>query len=114
MVYLEDQMKRFEVLVALRVHHSYAGDGISKNQQFASGIIDFEGKRYRNLATLADDIVEKKPVLTQLVFRQRYKSEFLAVEELPDTERGEGGFGSTEQAVTSEPKKKEILSDSGE
>jgi len=91
-----DEDYRGELLVALRVHHSYAGDGISKSQQFASGIIDFEGNRFRTLSSLAEAIIEQKPVLTQIILRKRYSSKFEIVENLSETHRGDGGFGSTE------------------
>jgi dUTPase len=106
-----DEDYRGEVLVAIRVHHAHAGEGIGKSQQFAGGIIEFEGKRYRTLSSLAEAILRYKPVLTQLVLRKRYDSEFEVVEELDVTERGDGGFGSTEQTITRASARKEILTE---
>lgn len=105
-----DEDYRGEVLVAIRVHHAHAGEGIGKSQSYASGLIEFEGTRYRTLSSLAHAIVTRKPVLTQLVLRKRYDSEFRVVDELGVTPRGDGGFGSTEQTVTSASVRKELLS----
>lgn len=107
-----DEDYRGEILVAIRVHHAYAGEGIGKSQQFANGIIEFEGKRYRTLSSLAEAILRDKPVITQLILRRRYESEFVEVQELSETQRGDGGFGSTEvkeQTVTSASVRKELL-----
>jgi len=103
-----DEDYRGEVLVAIRVHHAYAGEGVGKSQQFANGIISFEGKRYRNMSALADGVLRLKPVLTQLILRKRYDSKFNVVSELPTTERGIGGFGSTESMTTASARK-EVL-----
>jgi dUTPase len=104
-----DEDYRGEVLVAIRVHHAHAGEGIGKSQRFAAGLIEFEKMRYRNLASLGEAIVRLKPVLTQLVLRKRYYSYFRVVDELGVTPRGDGGFGSTEQGVTSASVRKDLL-----
>jgi dUTP pyrophosphatase len=97
-----------EIRIAIRVHHEHSGSGVKKNDQYVSGLLNFEGHRYRTLSSLANAIVAKKPILTQLVLRKRYESDFVLVDELKETERGDGGFGSTE-GLTNASKRKEIL-----
>lgn len=106
-----DESYRGEILVALRIHHTMAGSAIRRSANYVEGLINFEGTRYRNLQTLANDIVRRKPVLTQMILRKREDTDFVVVEELNATERGDGGFGSTEQTITLASARKEMLSD---
>jgi dUTP pyrophosphatase len=103
-----DENYRGEVLVAIRVHHAHAGEGIGKSQQFATGLVEFENMRYRNLASLGEAIVRLKPVLTQLVLRRRYDSDFRVVDELNESERGDGGFGSSEKKKSETSRTKSV------
>tara|TARA_R110002110_G_scaffold73725_1_gene195456 strand:+ start:298 stop:855 length:558 start_codon:yes stop_codon:yes gene_type:complete len=103
-----DEDYRGELIVAIRVHHAYAGEGVGKTQQFANGIILLEGTKYRSMHALSDGILRHKPVLTQMILRERLNSEFVEVEELSETQRGDGGFGSTE-AIGSASERKTLL-----
>jgi dUTPase len=48
-----------------------------------------------------EDMVRVMPpqVIGQLILRKKYDVDFTQVDALDETERGEGGFGSTERKV---------------
>jgi dUTP pyrophosphatase len=67
-----------ELLIPLRVVGSSAGNPTS-------------------VKNVAEQILGKTPRVCQLILRKRLDSEFEVVEELTETIRGDGGFGSTDQ-----------------
>jgi len=90
-----DWSYRGELIVPVRVHHS--GMGVeNKNEMFAGGMVEVFGKRPQSLSALAKLILYEKPHLFQLVLRKKYKCDFVLEEELKETNRGDGGFGSTD------------------
>lgn len=97
-----DEHYRGEVLVAVRVMHPELGQELGR-ASFPSGIIKLFGRKPRSLYDVAQLILAEKPVLTQLILRQRLDTEFEIADELDGTERGEGGFGSTDSTRTTRP-----------
>ena len=94
--------------IALEIPIGYAGmifarSGLATKKGLAPankvGVVDCD---YRGEVMVAlhnhsdvDRVVENGERIAQLVIMPYYKAEFLEVEELTDTIRGEGGFGST-------------------
>jgi dUTPase len=116
-----DEHYRGEVLVAIRVTHPNMGQS-HEFTSFANGIVKIFGKRPVSMRNVAQLILTHKPVLTQMILRERIDSEFVEVSDLSETVRGAGGFGSTddtpqvslEETVTKSSIRKEILSTSDE
>lgn len=101
-----DEAYRGEVLIPVRVTHGEMGQE-QGNVTFASGIVKIFGVRPVSMSALAQLILQKQPVLFQAIVKQRIDAEFLEAS-LDDTERGEGGFGSTD-SMTSSSIRKELL-----
>ena len=47
------------------------------------------------MSSVAQLVLQQKPVLFQMILRERLSCDFKQVETLEDTVRGDGGFGST-------------------
>lgn len=94
-----DESYRGELIIALRVMHSNMGNA-TKNTTFPGGLVSILDSRPQSLASLAEVVLARKPKLCQLILRKRHSCEFKVVQELEETERGEGGFGSTDEDVT--------------
>jgi len=90
-----DEHYRGEILVAIKVLHSELGKNLGR-QAFPGGIITIFDKKPRSLYDVANLILSQKPVLTQLILKERLSTDFEEVAELGKTERGDGGFGSTD------------------
>ena len=90
-----DWSYRGELIIPVRVHHTKMGME-NKNEMFAGGIAEIFGKRPQSLASLARLILHEKPHMFQLVLRKKYKCNFVDVDDLSETERDSGGFGSTD------------------
>lgn len=93
-----DEHYRGEIIVALRILHSEQGGG-HEFTSFPNGLVKIFGRRPNTMQAVAQLILDQQPVLTQLILRKRLDSELVVVEELGETERGEGGFGSTNVMV---------------
>ena len=91
-----DWSYRGELIIPVRVHHPKSGSE-NKNETFAGGMVEIFGKRPQSLSSLAKLILYEKPYLFQLVLRKKYKCDFVVQESLEETERGDGGFGSTDK-----------------
>jgi dUTPase len=89
-----DESYTGEVLVAARVHHSDMGRDARKNS-YPNGIVDALGFKPQNIMSFAELVVLNKPKIAQLVLKKRIDCTFVN-EELEETERGSGGFGSTD------------------
>lgn len=94
-----DEHYRGEVLIPVRVTHGEMGTE-PKNVLFPNGIVKMFGLRPNTMSSLADLVLQRKPHLFQLILRQRLDCDFLQVEELTETDRGSGGFGSTDKSAT--------------
>jgi len=89
-----DSDYRGEILIPVRVHHQNVGFK-TKRESYPNGIVEIWESRPQSMLGLARLILMKKPVMFQMVLRQRLSCDFKE-ESLSDTERGEGGFGSTD------------------
>jgi len=83
-----------EILVAIRVLHSRLGEDLGRSS-FPGGVVTIFDKKPSSLHAVAQLILREKPVLTQLILRERLDTDFEEVSQLEETERGDGGFGST-------------------
>lgn len=92
-----DEHYRGEILIPVRVTHGDMGTE-PKNVLFPNGIVKMLGLRPNTMSSVADLVVQKKPNLFQLILRQRLDCDFIAVESLTETDRGAGGFGSTDSS----------------
>ncbi len=90
-----DNGYRGEILVPVRVHHQYCGYETKRNS-FANGLVSIFGSKPQTMLSLAKLILYKKPKLFQLVLRKKFNCIFNLEEDLVETNRGEGGFGSTD------------------
>ena len=94
-----DESYTGEILVPVRVTHQEMGLGVgSENRRYPQGIVRIFGSRPESLTALGALVLSKKPCLFQAILRKRLDCNF-TVENLDNTERGSGGFGSTDQAV---------------
>lgn len=103
-----------EVIIPIRINHSQAGTN-EPFRKMPNGIVKMFGIKPQTLHDVGLLLLEKNPVMVQLVLRKRLSSEFQVVTSLSETVRGDGGFGSTSmrsstakrsQAKTKEPAKK--------
>ena len=90
-----DEHYRGEILVPIRITHPRMGLE-QTNISFPYGIVKIFGLQPQTMFGVASQILEKKPKLCQMILRKREDTEFEVVEELTDTERADGGFGSTD------------------
>lgn len=84
-----------EIIIPVKVLHPNLGKGQERNS-FPGGIVNIFGARPSSMADLANQILQNKPKLFQLILRERLDTGFTVVESLENTERGAGGFGSTD------------------
>jgi hypothetical protein len=69
-----------------------------KNVTFPNGVVKIFGSRPSTMSSVADLILQRKPYLFQLILRKRLDCEFEVVQTLDQTDRGAGGFGSTDNS----------------
>jgi len=92
-----DESYTGEVLVPVRVTHPEMGLGVgSESKTYPQGIVRIFGSRPGTMSVLSSLILDKKPCLFQAILRKRLDCSFV-VENLKDTERKDGGFGSTDE-----------------
>lgn len=89
-----DEHYRGEVLVPVRLHHKHEGFN-SPSDTYASGLVKIFGARPQTITAVANLILREKPRMFQAILRKRNNCDFV-VDEISETERGEGGFGSTD------------------
>ena len=102
-----DEHYRGEILVPIRITHQQMGQE-QTNIAFPQGIVKIFGSRPNTMNAVAQQILIHKPSLCQMILRQRMDSEFKAVEELDETARGHGGFGSTDKVKITATAKKTV------
>lgn len=90
-----DNSYRGEILIPVRVHHSNVGFK-TKRESYPNGLVEIWESRPQSMLSLARLILMKKPKMFQLVLRKKLNCDFQLEEELEQTERGDGGFGSTD------------------
>ena len=83
-----------EIIIPVRVHHSDMG-GEPANTRFPQGIVRAFGVKPQTMSALATLIVKNKPKLFQAILRKRNNCSF-EVQDLEQTDRSDGGFGSTD------------------
>jgi dUTP pyrophosphatase len=85
-----------EIMVPIRVFHKAQSDVLSGETRFPSGLIKLFDTKLTSMRDVANIILKKKPYLCQLILEKRQNAEFVLAEDLEETDRGEGGFGSTD------------------
>lgn len=93
-----DEHYRGEILIPVRVTHGEMGTE-PKNVLYPNGIVKIFGLRPNTMTSVADVVLQKKPYLFQMILRKRLDCDFEQVETLSSTQRGAGGFGSTDKAT---------------
>lgn len=83
-----------ELLIAVKVTHQEMGLD-KKSNHYPTGIVKFLKFTPHTLSEVANLVITQKPNIFQLILRQRLSSDFIVVDELVPTVRGDGGFGST-------------------
>lgn len=83
-----------EVIVPIRLTHPGMGQDV-KNVTFPGGIVKIFDARPTTMSDVAKLVLLNTPVLCQLVLQKRYDADFEVVTSLKETERADGGFGST-------------------
>lgn len=91
-----DETYTGEIIVPIRLTHPGMGQDV-KNITFPSGIVKIFDARPSTMSALAQLVIKETPVLCQLVLQKRYSADFEIVEKLDETDRGDGGFGSTKK-----------------
>jgi len=84
-----------ELIIPVRLHHREPGFD-TKTNTFPFGIVKMLGGKPPSILAAAELILAKKPSLFQLILRKKYVCEFVQ-EEFEETDRGQGGFGSTDE-----------------
>lgn len=93
---LIDENYRGEIIIPVKVLHSTMGQG-NERVTFPNGIVKAFDTRPNSMEILGRLILDKKPTLCQMVLRKRENCDFIEVEDLDETLRGDGGFGSTDE-----------------
>lgn len=100
-----DEHYRGEILVPVKVMHNNMGLGFEKTHM-PSGVVNIFGLKPSTMTEVANQILIHKPKLFQLILRKKEDTTFVQVDNLEQTERGNGGFGSTDVMGVSRSKKK--------
>ena len=90
-----DESYRGEILVAVRILHPELG-GEPNRLNFPNGIVSMFGFKPQTMGAVGDLILRNSPKLFQAILRKRLDCDFIMEEELQETARGDGGFGSTD------------------
>jgi len=91
-----DEHYRGEIVVPVRITHPDMGQD-KKNVVQPNGVVRMFGARPNTMSGIANLVLSRKPVLFQMILRKRLDTVFEEAEELIETERGDGGFGSTDE-----------------
>ncbi len=89
-----DETYTGQIFVPIRITHPNMGQE-QKNVSFPNGLVQIFGARPQTMSILAQLVLQHQPILVQLILRKRFNSEFEVVDELDETQRADGGFGST-------------------
>jgi hypothetical protein len=68
----------------------------SERDTYPSGMVNALDARPASITEVANLILGKKPKIAQMILRKRLETTFEEVEDLDETDRGSGGFGSTD------------------
>jgi len=92
-----DESYTGEILIPVRVNHQTTAAEPARST-FPNGLVRIFGVRPQTMSALADLIIKNKPKLFQAILRKRNNCSFI-VQDLEDTSRGDGGFGSTDLSL---------------
>lgn len=95
-----DESYRGEILVPIRITHPHMGQE-ETHSSFPQGIVKMFGTRPSSMDAVSKQILMHQPKLCQMILRKREDVAFQVVDDLDQTEREAGGFGSTEQQTKS-------------
>lgn len=84
-----------EIIIPVRVMHQFMGKN-NERASYPEGIVSFKGLKPNTLKTLADMIIDQTPKLFQLILRKKIDFDFEIIDDLQETQRSSGGFGSTD------------------
>lgn len=90
-----DSSYRGELIIPIRVLHPNIGLS-SPPDVFPGGVVKTLDARPTSLSEVANLLISKKPKIAQMILRKRIETSFEEVSSLDETERGEGGFGSSD------------------
>ncbi len=93
-----DESYRGEVLVPVRVTHQYMGTEL-RSAVFPGGLVNIFNSKPVTIENVANLILDNKPCLFQAILKKRLDCSFEIQSDLNDTERADGGFGSSDVAV---------------
>ena len=92
-----DEHYRGEVLIPVRITHGDMGQEQGYTS-FPNGIVKIFGARPSMMSSVADLVIRNKPLLFQMILRKRLDTTFELADNLEETKRGDGGFGSTDKS----------------
>lgn len=92
-----DNQYRGELIVPVRVLHPNIGSASEGRESYPSGMIRALDARPTSLHEVSMLILNKKPKLAQMIMRKCIDTSFEEVVDLDQTDRGAGGFGSSDQ-----------------
>jgi dUTPase len=86
---------RGELIVAIRVLHSNIGMA-TDNVSYPGGMVKTMEARPTSITEVANLIIGKRPKIAQMILKKRIDTVLEEADSLDDTDRGAGGFGSTD------------------
>lgn len=89
-----DETYTGEIIIPVRFLNPTIESGEKK---YTDGIVN---NKVHTIGQAANIVLVNRPVLFQMILRKRYDAEFEQVDSLTETERGDGGFGSTNPKET--------------
>lgn len=78
------------------IDEHYRGEVIIAARVINNGTLPILDSKIQDRKNLAQYVINYKPKLFQLILREKLSVDFEQVNELDETERGSGGFGSTD------------------
>ncbi len=90
-----DEGYRGEIIVPIRILHPAIGSGVAENIQYPGGLLKLFDSKPISISEAAKQILAKKPKIAQMILRKRYDFEIQDVSQVDQTDRADGGFGST-------------------
>lgn len=90
-----DENYRGELIVAIRVLHSNIGMA-TDNVSYPGGMVKTMEARPTSITEVANLIIGKRPKIAQMILKKRIDTVLEEADSLDDTDRGAGGFGSTD------------------
>jgi len=95
-----DETYTGEVLIPVRVNNHQPG-ATGRGVSCPGGVVKIFGARPQSMHALGELILAKKPCMFQAILRKRLTASF-EITKIEETERGDGGFGSTDNTAETE------------